>query len=68
MWETDNFEAEIRKDEPRKPRKSRGRMLCPACSKPLRKPIEPYRAMSGRTIKFDGDKRCLFCNQLIDWT
>ena len=64
MFETDNFEQEIRRDVPAKPNGQK----CPNCNRKLRAPIEPYRALSGRTIKYEGETRCLSCGQLIDWT
>lgn len=68
FFETDNFEQDIRRNVPTKPRLTRCRALCPACSRQLRKPIEPYRALSGRIIKREGDTYCSRCGQRIDWT
>lgn len=68
MIETENFEAEIRKDTPLKPIMSINGALCPVCSRQLRKPIAPYRALSGRIIKRDGDAYCSRCGQRIDWS
>ena len=58
FFETDNFEQDIRRNVPTKPRLTRCRVLCPACSRQLRAPKEHRK----------GDAYCSRCGQKIDWS